>query len=148
MELPTGGAGSTIPNPAAAAPYIAGWQCVRRRPSLKHRPALPGIDTGDPSMHTGLLPLDQPSTWLIALAFFAALALASRALKDLTGRAGRPAPGRERIAYITVSAVGTLGSVVLLEHLLHRGSGPVLIGMACGLWSLVAQSFFGQPMGR
>ena len=31
-----------------------------------------------------------------------------------------------------------------VEHLLHRGAGPVLVGMAWGVWSLVLQGFFGK----
>ena len=99
-------------------------------------------------MHTGLLPLDQPSTWLITLAYIVVLALASRAIEKLTGRAGPPAPGRKRIAHIAVVVAGTVGSVVGLEHLLHRRAGVVLVCMALGVWSLVAQGFFGKPTGR
>ena len=99
-------------------------------------------------MHTGLLPLDQPLTWLITTAYIVALVLASRAIEKLTGRAGPPAPGRKRIAYIAVVAAGAVGSVVWLEHLLNRGASPVLVCMAWGVWSLVAQGFFGKPTGR
>ena len=99
-------------------------------------------------MHTALLPLDQPSTWLITLAYIVALVLASRAIEKLVGRAGPPSPVHKRIAYIAVVAAGAVGSVVCLEHLLHRGASPVLVGMAWGVWSLVAQGFFGRPTGR
>src|SRR5215471_10715011 len=99
-------------------------------------------------MHTSLLPLDQPSTWLITLTYIVALVLASRAIEKLTGRASPPPPGRKRIAYIAVVAAGAVGSVVWLEHLLHRGASPVLVCMAWGVWSLVAQGFFGKPTGR
>ena len=109
---------------------------------------MPGIDTGDPSMHTRLLPLDEPSTWLLALAFLVVLALASRMVERLTGRTGPPAPGRKRIAYVAVIAAGALGTVTWMEHLLHRGASPVLLGMVWGLWSLVAQGFFGKPTKR
>ena len=96
-------------------------------------------------MQTSLLPLDQPSTWLITLAYIVALVLGSRAIEKFVGRAGLPTPRRKRIAYIAVVSVGAVGSVVWLEHLLHRGAGPVLVGMAWGLWSLVMQGFFGKP---
>jgi hypothetical protein len=115
---------------------------------LKHRSALPSIDTGNPSMHTSLLPLEQPSTWLITLAYIVALVFVSRAIEKRTGRAGAPAPGRKRIAYIAFVAAGAVGSVVWLEHLLHRGASPVLVCMAWGVWSLLAQGFFGRPTGR
>jgi hypothetical protein len=96
-------------------------------------------------MQTSLLPLDQPSTWLITLAYVVALLLASRAIEKFMGRAGLPPPGRKRIAYIAVVCGGAVGSVVWLEHLLHRGASPVLVGMAWGVWSLVMQGFFGKP---
>jgi len=99
-------------------------------------------------MHTHLLPLDEPSTWLIALAFLVVLVLASRAVERLTGRTGPPAPGRKRIAYVAVIAAGALGTVTWIEHLLHGGESPVLVGIVWGLWSLVAQGFFGKPADR
>jgi hypothetical protein len=96
-------------------------------------------------MHSSLLPLDQPSTWLITLTYIVALVLVSRAIEKLTGRSNPPPPGRKRIAYIAVIAAGAVGSVVWLEHVLHRGASPVLVCMAWGVWSLVAQALFGKP---
>ena len=69
-------------------------------------------------------------TWLITLAYIVALVLVSRAIEKRTGRAGAPAPGRKRIAYIAVVAAGAVGSVVWLEHLVHREASPVLVCMA------------------
>ena len=98
-------------------------------------------------MQTSLLPLDQPSTWLITLAYIVALVLGSRAIEKFVGRAGLPTPRRKRIGYIAVVSGGAVGSVVWLEHLLHRAASPVLVGMAWGVWSLVMQGFFGKLKG-
>jgi hypothetical protein len=96
-----------------------------------------------PTMHATLLPLDRPSSWFVALAFVVALALASRTLERLTGRSGRPGPGREHVAYLAIVAAGVLGTEVFAPGLVR---GPILVGMVCGAWSLVAQGFFGRPV--
>jgi hypothetical protein len=98
-------------------------------------------------VHTPFLPLDAPSTWLIALAFIVALVLASRALQKLTGRSGKPSPGRGRIAYYAVLCGGMLGSLLWIGPALHVAGNPVFVGMVAGVWSLVAQGLFGKPMG-
>ena len=99
-------------------------------------------------MHNALMPPDQLSSWLIVLAFLVVLWIGSRAVEKLTGRTSKPPQGWQRFAYFALPLVGALGTIAWIERMLHRTSNPLLVGVLCGVWALLAQVCFGRRTER
>ena len=83
--------------------------------------------------------------WLVFAVCIVALAPLSQLVQRKTGRKG-VGPGASAIGYYVVLGAGVGTSIVLLAPLFAQGMWGMaaLAGVVAGVWSVVAQAFFGE----